>query len=231
MNQPDDIASIAKRLREERERLSLTQAALASITLVSKLTQLKYESGQSTPGATYLAAFARLGADVLYVVTGDRTPEVRQMDGVSTTLSPEDAAILDHYHRSDEQDKAAVRRVLTALSSQGLKLNGPAPKPLPFPLRVDPHNRYASPDGVQPSPAQLDLRSPAAMFLAEQFDSVPQGARDVVHSLCIKLMRDYQELTETALIQWAERRAEPPPESPAPRGPTTVRKPAPALKK
>lgn len=63
---------IGERLREERERLGFTQPAFGTIGGVQKLAQLKYEKGERFPGADYLAAVAKLGADVQYIVTGVR---------------------------------------------------------------------------------------------------------------------------------------------------------------
>ena len=65
---------IGERLREERERLGFTQPAFGTIGGVQKLAQLKYEKGERFPGADYLAAVAKLGADVQYIVTGMRGP-------------------------------------------------------------------------------------------------------------------------------------------------------------
>lgn len=64
--------SIGTRLRGERERLGLGQVALGAMAGVAKNTQLNYERGPRTPDANYLAAVARYGVDVLYVVTGRR---------------------------------------------------------------------------------------------------------------------------------------------------------------
>lgn len=60
------------RLQAERQRLRLTQPALAEVGGVSKTTQVNYESGMRSPDADYLARVASQGLDVLYVVTGCR---------------------------------------------------------------------------------------------------------------------------------------------------------------
>ena len=66
---------IGQRLREERERLGLSQVAMSDIGGVKKLTQLRYEKGDSFPDAAYLAALSRFGLDVQYVVLGIHSPE------------------------------------------------------------------------------------------------------------------------------------------------------------
>lgn len=65
--------SIGVRLREERERLGLNQEAFAKRTPAkTRQSQSNYEKGARAPDALYLAAAALIGADVLYVVTGER---------------------------------------------------------------------------------------------------------------------------------------------------------------
>lgn len=60
-----------QRLREERERLGLSQTKLAAMCCASKGSQILYEKGKP-PTADYLAALASAGADVVYVLTGER---------------------------------------------------------------------------------------------------------------------------------------------------------------
>lgn len=68
------------RFREEREHLSLTQAALATQLFTSDRTIKNYESGASSPKGNELARFADLGADVQYIITGVRVapPSVQE---------------------------------------------------------------------------------------------------------------------------------------------------------
>lgn len=64
--------TIGSRLRLERERLGLTQDELAKAGGVGRQSQFRFESGQRSPDADYLAAVAKVGADVLFIVTGKR---------------------------------------------------------------------------------------------------------------------------------------------------------------
>lgn len=66
--------TIGQRLREERERLKLTQPQFAALGGVEKGAQIRYESGKGSPSANHLAAAAEQGLDVLYVITGRREP-------------------------------------------------------------------------------------------------------------------------------------------------------------
>lgn len=63
---------IGKRFREERERLGYSQKALASRILTTSKTIIGYEAGQP-PKLTQLLYFAGIGADINYILTGDRS--------------------------------------------------------------------------------------------------------------------------------------------------------------
>lgn len=64
--------SIFLRLREERERLGLTQEAFGTAGGVLKRAVINYEKGERFPDVSFLAGVAAVGADVLYIVTGKR---------------------------------------------------------------------------------------------------------------------------------------------------------------
>lgn len=66
------MKEITDRLKKERIRLGLTQAELGVAGGVKVNAQNVYERGIRTPNAVYLAAVAKIGVDVLYVLTGQR---------------------------------------------------------------------------------------------------------------------------------------------------------------
>lgn len=68
----DQKVSIGERLREERQRLDMSQTVFAEIGGVTKKTQMLYESGDRSPDAAYLASVTTAGVDALYVLTGRR---------------------------------------------------------------------------------------------------------------------------------------------------------------
>jgi phage repressor protein C with HTH and peptisase S24 domain/DNA-binding XRE family transcriptional regulator len=67
------MSTIGERLREERQRLGLSQTALAATASVGKHSQINYESDRNAPDANYLTAAAKQGVDIYYVLTGQRT--------------------------------------------------------------------------------------------------------------------------------------------------------------
>lgn len=95
---------IGARLREERERLGLSQPAMGEIGGVKKLTQLNYEKGDRTPDASYLSNLAKFGLDVQYVVTG-----VRAMPLIRDELE-----LLESYRAAPIAVKAAAIAALNA---------------------------------------------------------------------------------------------------------------------
>lgn len=88
------------RLREERERLGLSQAVMGEIGGVKKLAQLKYEQDASSPSWGYLEAAARLGMDVLYIVTGKR---------IAGMLRDDEAELVTLYREAKNLQSATLR--------------------------------------------------------------------------------------------------------------------------
>jgi len=64
------MIDFAKRLKEERERLGLSQAKFAEACGVGKTAQYTYEKGEREPSWSYMQAAEKLGVDVLYIFTG-----------------------------------------------------------------------------------------------------------------------------------------------------------------
>ncbi len=104
------LLNFGERLREERIRLGLNQGELATVAEVSKTTQFNYEKGERSPDAPYLAKVAAAGVDVLYVLTGHRA-EPNEAD-----LSGDESELLNHYRSMPEPDRAAMRRMGSALA-------------------------------------------------------------------------------------------------------------------
>lgn len=61
------------RLKEERERLKLSQTALGELVGAAKRTVIDWEKGVSSPTAVQLSTLSEHGADAAYIITGERT--------------------------------------------------------------------------------------------------------------------------------------------------------------
>lgn len=75
---------LGSRIKEERERLGLTQDAFAAIAGAKRRTLVDWEKGGTSPTAVQLSALGEAGVDVLYVVTG-----IRHTPPVVTPVNPE----------------------------------------------------------------------------------------------------------------------------------------------
>ena len=69
---------IGDRIKEDRDRLNLTLPAFAEAAGAKKRTAIDWQNGTSSPTAAQLAALAKVGVDVRYVVTGERASETQK---------------------------------------------------------------------------------------------------------------------------------------------------------
>ncbi|HDR9757552.1 TPA: helix-turn-helix domain-containing protein [Burkholderia cepacia ATCC 25416] len=99
------MESIGERLREERERLGFSQTAFGAMAEVTKQSQIKYEKGERSPDAAYLAAVMRVGADVQYIVGGVRS---------SAALTQDEQELVARYREASLELKAAAVGALAA---------------------------------------------------------------------------------------------------------------------
>ena len=114
------MPDIAIRLKETREKLGLSQQALAEHCGITARSQRNYESGERLPDAAYLAELLTLGADLAYVLTGKRDPSVPALDAAEQVL-------LDSYRRCKPDAKANLIQTAALLSA------GIAPAAVPKP--------------------------------------------------------------------------------------------------
>lgn len=89
--------SFGSRLREERERLGLSQAQFAEVGGVARTTQHIYETNIRVPDVAYLEKLRRVGVDVSYLVIGSR-----QVIARSDALTVSYAALQNIYRIVDE---------------------------------------------------------------------------------------------------------------------------------
>lgn len=102
----DQTVSIGERLRSERQRLDMNQTQIGECGGVTKKTQMLYEAGERFPDAAYLAAIAKAGADVRYIITGECEGSAPE------SLSSEERYLLDRYRNSPSALRDAALRVL-----------------------------------------------------------------------------------------------------------------------
>lgn len=104
------MTGIGPRLREERERLQLTQREFGQVGGVEPNAQGKYENGERSPRADYLAAISTIGVDVLYVVLGQKTPLAEH------ALSGGEEKVLETYRTLPTSGQAALSSLANSLA-------------------------------------------------------------------------------------------------------------------
>ena len=112
--------NLGLRLKEERERLGYSQPAFAELVNSGKHAQIKWEKGETSPTALALEAWAGVGLDVLYVVTGQRQAALPAAD-------PSEQLLLDNFRRSKLEAKQNLLQS-SVLYAAGMP---PAPEPKP----------------------------------------------------------------------------------------------------
>ncbi|KVE05546.1 MULTISPECIES: helix-turn-helix domain-containing protein [Burkholderia cepacia complex] len=115
---------IGARLKEERMRVGMSQAEIAALGGLSNKTQLSYESDARSPDANYLAALAKVGVDVLYVITGVRA--------LPSTMPEDEAELLDSFRQLNEVGRAAIQASVNGFLLAGtMTISGEPAKRLP----------------------------------------------------------------------------------------------------
>ena len=110
--------SIFQRLKQERERLELSQTALGTLTNVGKTTVINWEKGASAPDAIQLGVMAANGFDVLFVLTGQRSQALPP----SATLPPVQRALLTSFEMCVPEAQQQLLQ-LAAMLAAGLQTN------------------------------------------------------------------------------------------------------------
>lgn len=106
-----EVEIITQRLREELARLNLSLAAASRAAGEAGPQRLKdVMSGKQKCPIDLVARLGHSGVDILYVMTGTRTP--RPVEGLSVA----EEKVLDNYRSLPEEDQASVRRLTNALA-------------------------------------------------------------------------------------------------------------------
>ena len=115
---------IGTRLREERERLGMTQEGFGQAGGVLKRALIRYEKGERMPDATFLAAIAAAGADVLYILTGQRSGVAAAAPVAAepaAQLSRRALAVAQNYVATSEEGKKIIEAAAFAAAKPAAK--------------------------------------------------------------------------------------------------------------
>lgn len=106
--------SFFQRLKDARLNLGLNQTDFAQIGGVTKKTQMLYESGERAPDSTYLSAIAAAGADVLYILTGQRSqplpaaPPINDRARLAAAIEAVESGLAETKRRLPSKQKAEL---------------------------------------------------------------------------------------------------------------------------
>jgi transcriptional regulator with XRE-family HTH domain len=109
---------ISERLKFERQRLGYTQTAFALLGGSTKQTLINWEAGRQTPNAEFLAAIAKAGADILFIVTGATVAPIE------STLDRKGQAMVDNYINSPEEGRRFIESTALFATKQVVRKTG-----------------------------------------------------------------------------------------------------------
>lgn len=117
---------MGERLSDERKRLGYNQSDFSALAGITRKTLFGYESGERAPDALALAAWAKSGLDVLYVVTGQRqgVPAPAPAQEQEAPLAPDERILLDNYRHSPPDAQAALKATSDAFARRTGKKAG-----------------------------------------------------------------------------------------------------------
>jgi transcriptional regulator with XRE-family HTH domain len=113
---------IGERIKEERERLGYTQSGFAALGEASKNSQLSWEKEISFPNAKIMATWSEVGADVAFILTGQR------IQPVESRLSKRAQKLLDNYENASESAKHLIEGTASFAASPPTPAEGLATK-------------------------------------------------------------------------------------------------------
>ena len=138
--------SLSLRLKEERKRLRISQAEAASRSGVQRETWSRYENGLLQPGTDVWVALSLMGADIRYILSGEREPVFSD-----TELSQNEKALVALYRGLEGEARNTLMDLLGVIVKTGAEAAVPQPpaeEPAPEkkkPMRKIPKMRSGGP--------------------------------------------------------------------------------------
>lgn len=118
------MTGMGLRLREERNRLKLSQRALGTRGGVETNAQGNYESGARFPKADYLLGIAEAGVDIHYVLTGVHS--IKPDEAISDPPLPHDPLVEQHLDKVTHQLHRNLHGLIDALYQMTLLIESRA---------------------------------------------------------------------------------------------------------
>lgn len=116
--------TFAKRLKDERDRLGLSQTQLALDTGISRLLISRYELAKTLPGTEVLMKMNARGIDVAFLITGIRSVLDREPDLFNRAYQEVKRQAMDSGEvLSSKEHSARAWTLFNAINSADSKLN------------------------------------------------------------------------------------------------------------
>ncbi len=112
------MEKIGGRLREERNRLGLSQTDFGAAGGVKLGAQHAYEAGKRSPDAEYFASLALAGVDVEYVITGQRRGASSSGMAEAGRASWDEARFVSAVRTLSTHDRAAIMQIVESLRAR-----------------------------------------------------------------------------------------------------------------
>lgn len=115
-----------RRLKEERERLGMTQAEFAELGGVKRVSQHLYEQGDRHPDVEYLEALMKHQVDVQYLILGHRATRfgpTQRLDFTPKLLS-DIFRVVDEFARDDYGEPLPLEERLRLFQFLAAALSG-----------------------------------------------------------------------------------------------------------
>jgi transcriptional regulator with XRE-family HTH domain len=107
-----------KRLQEERQRLGLNQDEFGEFGGVKRRAQINYESGERCPDGHYYEGISAAGADVKYIITGQRDRKVAETPPGYDVLPVEKRELLEQLDRCAPELQEAIKNLIRVSATQ-----------------------------------------------------------------------------------------------------------------
>ncbi len=113
--------------------MGMTQDGFAAAGAVGKRALIHYEKAERSPDAAFLAAIAAAGADVLYILTGQRArmgalKATEPGAGYSFARTPRERALLDNYRASPDAGRRVIEGAATLAAQSATGKDKPLKK-------------------------------------------------------------------------------------------------------
>lgn len=97
-----DSKSLGRRLKHERKRLGMSQDAFGKVGGVQRATQYLYEQGDRIPSIEYLVRIVTAGADLGYLVFGEKNYGVQDGWNLDKDVLLSVYALVDEFARDSK---------------------------------------------------------------------------------------------------------------------------------